>query len=79
MIAHGLTIVKNELDRRLSSFGGNAPHAEFGNVAEVSGGSQGNSQGRNRVLISLVNIQERSLVTASTRTTTTRCVPCRGC
>lgn len=79
MIAHGLTIVKNELDRHLSSFGGNVPHAEFGNVAEVSGGSQGNRQGRNRVLISLVNVQERSPVTASTRTTTTRCVPCRGC
>jgi hypothetical protein len=69
--------VKNELDRHLSSFDGNAPHAELGNVAEGSGGSQGNGQGRNRVLISLVNIQERSLVTASTRTTTTRCVPCR--
>jgi hypothetical protein len=62
VIAHGMTIVKNELDRHLSSFGGNAPHAELGNVAEVSGGSQGNGQGRNRVLISLVNIQEeRSL------------------
>ena len=62
MIAHGLTIVKNELDRHLATFGGNAPHAELGNVGEVSTNGQGNGQGRNRVLISLVNIQEeRSL------------------
>jgi hypothetical protein len=52
-----MTIIKNELDRHLGDFGGNAPHAELGNVAEVSGG-QGNGQGRNRVLLSLVNIQE---------------------
>lgn len=58
MIAHGLTIVTNELDRHLATFGGNAPHAELGNVAEVAANGQGNGQGRNRVLISLVNIQE---------------------
>lgn len=58
MIAHGMTIMKNELDRHLSSFGGNAPHAELGNVAETTGTGQGNGQGRNRVLMSLVNIQE---------------------
>lgn len=54
MIAHGLMIVKNELDRHLGSFGGNAPHAELGNVAEVAG----SGQSRDRVKISLVNIQE---------------------
>jgi hypothetical protein len=58
VIAHGMTIIKNELERNLGSFGGNSPHAELGNVAEVSAGSQGNGQGRNRVLMSLVNIQE---------------------
>lgn len=57
MIAHGLVIVRNELDRHLGSFGGNPPHAELGNVAEVSANGQG-AQGRDRVLISLVNIQE---------------------
>ena len=47
-----MTIIKNELERNLGSFGGNSPHAELGNVAEVSAGGQGNGQGRNRVLMS---------------------------
>ena len=32
MISHALTIVKNELDRHLATFGGTTPHAELGNV-----------------------------------------------
>jgi hypothetical protein len=58
LIAHGLTIITNELDRHLASFGGNSPHAELGNVADVSSSGQGNGQGRNRVVVSLVNLQE---------------------
>ncbi len=58
MISHALTIVKNELDSHLAVFGGNSPHAELGNVAEVAPAPGGNGQGRNRVLLSVVNIQE---------------------
>lgn len=67
MIAHALTIVTNELDRHLASFGGNGPHAELGNIAEVTSNGQGNGQSRNRVLVSLVNIQEeRALMNGPT-------------
>lgn len=62
MIAHALTIVRNELERHLATYGGNSPHADLGNVAEVSTGQGNNGQTRNRVLLSLVNLQEeRSL------------------
>lgn len=62
MIAHALTIVRNELERHLSTYGGNAPHADLGNVGEVAGGQGNQGQSRERVLLSLVNIQEeRSL------------------
>jgi hypothetical protein len=57
MISHALTIVKNELDRHLDTFGGDSPHAELGNVGEV--GSQSSpGQSREKVLLSVVNIQE---------------------
>ena len=56
MISHALTIVKNELDRHLATFGGSTPHAELGNVGEVAGATPGNA--RNKVLLSVVNIQE---------------------
>lgn len=58
MISHALTIVKNELDRHLATFGGNAPHAELGNIGELSNGGNGNAGSRNKVLLSVVNIQE---------------------
>jgi hypothetical protein len=58
MISHALTIVKNELERHLATFGGVAPHAELGNVGEVAGAAPGNGSGRNKVLLSVVNIQE---------------------
>jgi hypothetical protein len=58
MISHALTIVKNELDRHLATFGGTTPHAELGNVGEVAGTTPGNGSGRNKVLLSVVNIQE---------------------
>lgn len=50
MIAHALIIVRNELNRHLATFGGNSPHAEVG-------GSQGGGT-RDRVVLSMVNIQE---------------------
>jgi hypothetical protein len=56
VISHALTIVTNELERHLATFGGDVPHAELGNAADVSG--TGNGQARSRVLISVVNIQE---------------------
>lgn len=58
MISHALTIVKNELDRHLATFGGNSPHAELGNVGEVAASTPGNGSARNKVLLSVVNIQE---------------------
>lgn len=58
MIAHALTIVRNELERHLATYGGNAPHAELGNVGEVAASSNGNGATRNKVLLSVVNIQE---------------------
>jgi hypothetical protein len=58
MISHALTIVKNELDRHLATFGGTTPHAELGNVGEVAGATSGNGSARSKVLLSVVNIQE---------------------
>jgi hypothetical protein len=58
MISHALTIVRNELDRHLATFGGNSPHADLGNIAEVAAGSAANGQSREKVLLSVVNIQE---------------------
>jgi len=57
MISHALTIVKNELDRHLDTFGGNSPHADLGNVGEVCSQSV-NGQSRDKVFLSIVNIQE---------------------
>lgn len=57
MISHALTIVRNELDGHLTTFGGNTPHAVLGNVAEAAA-QTGNGQTREKVLISVVNIQE---------------------
>lgn len=57
MIAHALTIVKNELEAHLATFGGNAPHTELGNPAEIAA-ANGNGAARSKVLLSVVNIQE---------------------
>jgi Pvc16 N-terminal domain len=57
MISHALTIVKNELDRHLGTFGGDLPHADLGNVGEVASQSA-NGQSREKVLLSVVNLQE---------------------
>ena len=46
MIAHALTIVRNELEAHLKTFGGNSPHAELGNVGEVAGSSANGSAAR---------------------------------
>ncbi len=55
MIAHALTIVRNELDRHLATFNNAPGHAHLGNVSEVAGQANGN---RDRVVLSLVNVQE---------------------
>lgn len=55
MISHAMTIIRNELDTHLSTFGGNAPHADLGNIGEVSAPG---GQSREKVLLSVVNIQE---------------------
>lgn len=57
MIAHALTIVTNELERHLKIFGGVGPFVELGNVAEIAQGA-GNSSAREKLLLSVVNIQE---------------------
>jgi Pvc16 N-terminal domain len=57
VIAHALSIVTNELDRHLHTYGGNEPHVELGNVAEVVTGA-GNGAAREKLLLSVVNIQE---------------------
>lgn len=60
MIAHALAIVRNELERHLTAIA--APtadaHADLGNVAEIGGAQGGNGKGRDRILLSVVNIQE---------------------
>lgn len=56
MIAHALTIVKNELNRHLATFDNNPEHAILGSVSDVA--AQGGGDARDRVVLSLVNIQE---------------------
>jgi hypothetical protein len=58
MISHALTIVRNELERHLATYGGTGPHSELGNVAEVAANGGGNGATRNKVVLSVVNIQE---------------------
>lgn len=66
MIAHALSIVRNELDRHLVSYGSAAPapaapQAEIANVGEVLAGGN-NGQARGRIVLSVVNMQaERTL------------------
>jgi hypothetical protein len=54
MIDHALIIVRNELDAHLVA-SGNSTHAELGNVGEIS---QPGMHLRNKVLLSVVNLQE---------------------
>jgi hypothetical protein len=58
MISHALTIVRNELERHLATFGGNPPHADLGNIGEIAASQSANGQSREKVLLSVVNIQE---------------------
>jgi hypothetical protein len=57
VIAHALTIVTNELERHLQTFGGGGPFVELGNVAEIAQGA-GNGSAREKLLLSVVNTQE---------------------
>jgi hypothetical protein len=54
LIDHALIIVRNELDAHLTA-SGNSTHAELGNASEI--GQTGTTL-RDRVLLSLVNLQE---------------------
>ena len=61
MIAHALSIVRNELDRHLVSYGPAAPQAELGNVGKMLAGGN-NGPARGRIVLSVVNMQaERTL------------------
>lgn len=57
MIDHALTIVRNEMVQHLAQYGGNTPYVELGNVGEAGQGPAG-AANRERLLISVVNIQE---------------------
>lgn len=54
MIDHALIIVRNELENHLTA-SGNSTHAELGNVGEIG---QPGAQLREKVLLSVVNLQE---------------------
>ena len=54
MIDHALIIVRNELEAHLAA-SGNSTHAELGNVGEIG---QPGTKLRNKVLLSVVNLQE---------------------
>lgn len=56
MIAHALTIVRNELEAHLKTFQGDSLHAELGNIGEAA--QSANAALRERLLLSVVNIQE---------------------
>jgi hypothetical protein len=62
MIAHALSIVRNELDRHLTSYGAAPPQVELGNVGELVAGGANNGQARGRTMLSVVNLlEERTL------------------
>jgi Pvc16 N-terminal domain len=54
VIDHAMIIVRNELDAHLTA-SGNSTHAELGNVGEIG---QPATQLRDKVLLSVVNLQE---------------------
>lgn len=56
MIAHALTIVRNELEAHLKTFQGDSLHAELGNIGEAA--QSANAALREKLLLSVVNIQE---------------------
>jgi hypothetical protein len=61
MIAHALTIVKNELDLHLSSYGEVGSQVELGNVGEIAAGGT-NGHPRGKTVLSVVNVlEERTL------------------
>src|SRR5262245_47930671 len=61
MIAHALSIVRNELDSHLVTFGAATPQAELANVGDILAGGN-NGAARGKVVLSVVNMQsERTL------------------
>jgi hypothetical protein len=62
VIAHALSIVKNELDLHLSSYGVVGSQVELGNVGEIAAGGGGNGLTRGKTVLSVVNVlEERTL------------------
>jgi hypothetical protein len=62
MIAHALSIVKNELDRHLSSYGVVGSQVELGNVGELAAAGGNNGLARGKTVLSVVNLlEERTL------------------
>ena len=62
MIAHALSIVKNELDRHLSSYGVVGSQVELGNVGELAAAGGNNGLARGKIVLSVVNVlEERTL------------------
>jgi hypothetical protein len=62
VIAHALSIVRNELDRHLASYGVVGSQVELGNVGEIASAGGNNGQGRGKTVLSVVNlVEERTL------------------
>jgi Pvc16 N-terminal domain len=62
VIAHALSIVKNELDLHLSSYGVVGSQVELGNVGEISSAGGTNGPTRGKTVLSVVNVlEERTL------------------
>jgi len=61
MIAHAMSIVRNELDLHLTSYGVAAPQVDLGNVGDLLAAAA-NGQARGRTVLSVVNmLTERTL------------------
>jgi hypothetical protein len=62
MIAHALSIVKNELDRHLGSYGVVGSQVELGNIGELAAAGGNNGLARGKTVLSVVNVlEERTL------------------
>ena len=61
MIAHAMSIVRNELDRHLTSYGAAAPQVDLGNLGDMLAAGAG-AQARGRTVLTVVNLlTERTL------------------
>ena len=58
MIAHALSIVRNELDLHLGSYGVVGSQVELGNVGELAAAGGNNGLARGKTVLSVVNVLE---------------------